>query len=712
MPLLHLDALPPKTTKGTLVRLVTQVGGLERGKIGAISIHGRAAAIEVPERWLGRLVKALDGASLGQKNIRAWHDLLSLANVSDGDHFAHLAALLEVEAAAEAAETQRQFKQLTPVEAERAGHSLIDLVVAEQSAGLGGRCLVVLRKRDLTRPLPWTRLNVGSPVLVSVQDASESGLRGVISRRLEQAVEVALSQPIPAETAADRYRVDHSSDEISRRRQRAALERARSARGDRLAVLRSVLLGEQPPGMRQRETLTGLDRQLDRSQVEAVEVALAAEDVAIIHGPPGTGKTTAVVELIRQAVKRGEKVLACAPSNLAVDNVIERLAAAGERAIRLGHPARVMPELRERTLDLIVQNHPDIKLAKKLTQEAHALFEKSGKYTRARPAPGSKRELREAAKLALDDARRIESQVVQEVLDSADVLCATLTGIDSDVLGQRQFDLLVIDEACQTTEPPCWIPLSRCHRVVLAGDHCQLPPTVISQDAARDGLAISLLERLMQGGSPPVSRQLQVQYRMHREIMDFSSAEFYESSLIADETVADHRLFHLPQVAENELTRRAIEFIDTAGAGYDDEVEESGRSHLNRSEAELAVAQVEALTAAGLPGRDIAVIAPYAAQVRHLREFCGELSTEIDTVDGFQGREKEAVIISLVRSNSKGEIGFLADTRRMNVALTRARRKLIVIGDSSTVARHAFYSRLVEYFEAIGAYRTVWELER
>ena len=319
--------------------------------------------------------------------------------------------------------------------------------------------------------------------------------------------------------------------------------------------------------------------------------------------------------------------------------------------------------------------------------------------------------MREEAKLLLQDARRLEAQVVQHVLDSASVLCATTTALDSEILGQRTFDLLVIDEACQTTEPGCWIPLIRSQRVVLAGDHCQLPPTVVSPEAAREGFDVSLLERLMLEHGDEVSRRLTVQYRMHETIMAFSSAEFYESSLIADESVRQHLLADLPGVSANELTSSPLHFIDTAGASYDEELEPDGESRLNPREAELVNRKVRELIEAGVAPEQIAVIAPYAAQVRLLRERLQDEfpGLEIDSVDGFQGREKEAVIISLVRSNPHGEIGFLSDIRRINVALTRARRKLIVIADSATIGGHDFYSRLLDHFQTSGAYHTVWE---
>ncbi len=651
------------------------------------------------------------------------------------EHFPHLIWLLELEAEAEARQLVEQLQRLADDEAEQTGNSLRGLVVRDHDVALGGRALLTLGKRDQRQLLPWNRLGVGTPVLLSEPERRrDESWRGVVCARNENTIQIAF-EDLP-ELSADPppLRVDLSFDEVARRRQRAALEQAARAERGRLAQLRDVLLGERAPRFRQQETLAALNQELNASQREAVEFALAAEDVAIIHGPPGTGKTTTVVELIRQAICRGEKVLACAPSNLAVDNLLERLIAAGENAIRLGHPARVSPELQAHTLDLLVANHPDVALARKLVKQAQSLRDRAARYTRARPAPGAKREMRQEAKELLADARRLEDQVVQQYLDSASVLCATLTGVDGGVLGKRAFDLAVIDEAAQTTEAACWIPLLRCSRVVLAGDHCQLPPTIVSAEAAKAGLSITLMQRLVADYAPqpgrqtreqaagpyqgetrhhPLARLLTVQYRMHETIMGFSSAEFYESSLVADESVRGHLLADLPDVATDDLTGNPITFIDTAGASYDEEQEPEGESRFNPQEAAVVLQQVERLRQAGVAPRAVAVISPYAAQVRLLRSLLRREDcvpgVEVDTIDGFQGREKEAVIISLVRSNATGEIGFLADVRRMNVALTRARRKLIVIGDSATVANHPFYRRLLEYFERHGEYRTVWE---
>jgi superfamily I DNA and/or RNA helicase len=705
MALLHLEALPPRTTKGELLHFLTDVGEIDRRRVGRIDLQGNTATVEVPDGWEARLARALDGAALRERRLRVW--VVAAGTTSGDDHFGRLARLLELEADAEAEQALARTRGLSAEEAERTGDCLVDLAVREEHSGLGGRIILTLAKRNPAQPLPWTRLQVGSPVLLS--GAGGAGARGVLCERGDRWVRVALNH-LPDDLADEpAYRLDLSGDEVARQRQRLALERARSATGDRLAELRQVLLGDVPPAFNSEAPLAPLDPSLNPSQLDAVRFALSARDFAIIHGPPGTGKTTTVVELIRQAVRRGDRVLACAPSNLAVDNLLERLVAAGERAVRLGHPARVLPALREHTLDLMVEDHADARLARKLTKEAFALFRKAGKYTRAKPEPGARRDMRQEARALLADARRLEDQAAERILDSATVLCATTTGLDSEVLGRRAFDLVVIDEAAQSTEPGCWIPLLRGGRLVLAGDHCQLPPTIVSREAAAQGYGVSMMERLAGLYGEAVTRPLRVQYRMNEAIMAFSALEFYGGELEADASVSGRLLIDLPGVARGPLTETPVEFIDTAGAGYDEELEPDGESRLNRQEAALVERKVRALLEAGVAAADVAVIAPYAAQVRLLRERLPLPGLEVDSVDGFQGREKEAVVISLVRSNPEGEIGFLADVRRMNVALTRARGKLLVVGDSATLAAHPFYQRLFEYFEGLGAYRSVWE---
>jgi len=633
---------------------------------------------------------------------------------SGAEHFQKLLRLLELESEAEKQAALRDAQRRSPADAEAAGTSLIHLIIREEDAGLGGRILLTLEKRNQTLGLPWTRLGVGTPVLLSEEGGQAAGeapqsWRGVVSRLTKDAIQVALAQWPETEAERPMFRLDRSSDEISRLRQRHAMEKAQAATDSPLASLRDILLGKRPPVFRPESAVLPLNESLNATQQAAVRFALAAEDLAIIHGPPGTGKTTTVVELIRQLVRRGETVLVCAPSNLAVDNLLERLVAAGENVIRIGHPARVLPALREHTLDALVENHPEMRQVKKLTREAFALRRQAARYTRAKPEPGARQAMRQEAKALLAEARRTEDQLVERLLDAAPILCATTTGLDVSVLGRRLFDWCLMDEAGQGTEPGAWVPLQFARRLALAGDPFQLPPTVVSTQAAAEGFGVSLMERLMSQLGPTSARRLGIQYRMNAAIMAFSSQEFYNGSLEAAPAVRDHLLRDLPGVAANDLTETPVQFVDTAGASYDESVEADGDSRLNTQEGELACQKVQALMAAGVAPGEIAVITPYAAQARWVRERLKLPEVEVDTVDGFQGREKEAVVVSLVRSNREGEIGFLGDVRRMNVALTRARRKLIVIGDSATITTHPFYQRLVNYFDAIGAYRSVWE---
>ena len=708
MSLLHLESLPPRTTKGDILRLLCTSGGIGREQVGRIEVFGAIGTVELPAGWEAKLAKALDGLELRGRRIRARPG--GMTQTGPDDHFSHLARLVRLESEEEARQMRERCRRPASAEVQRTDKCIAGLVVVEESTGLGGRCILRLTMRNRSQPLPFNRLEPGAPVLLAAEGGtSEGGWRGVVCDRDKAAISVALSEPPDLDGSSATYRLDLSADEASRQRQIAALDQARAAEGNRSTELRGVLLGEKSPSFGPVTEFVPKDAELDGSQCEAVAFALGAQDVAVLHGPPGTGKTRTVVELIRHAVARGERVLACAPSNLAVDNILERLLETGVGAVRLGHPARVLPALQESTLDLVVENHNDTRLARKLAREAFALFRQAAKWTRAKPEPGERRDLRREAKAMLADARRLEFQVVEHILNTAPVLCATLTGLNAELLGQRAFDLAVIDEAAQATEPACWPAILRCNRLVLAGDHCQLPPTIMSRDAEEQGLGVSLMERVVGLHGASVTRRLDVQYRMHASIMAFPSASFYDGTLEAHSSVASHLLAELAGVHAIPATSVPLEFIDTAGADFDEQIEEDGDSRLNRREAELVARKVQALLAAGVPAECIAVIAPYAAQVRLLRERLAVAGLDIDSVDGFQGREKEAVILSLVRSNRECEIGFLADVRRMNVAMTRARRALIIIGDGATLSAHPFYRELLSHCQNAGAYRSVWE---
>lgn len=712
---IHIDPVPPRCLAGEVLKFIAERGKLEGKHVGKIAFVGRSATVEVPDGKAAAIVSALDGAIFRDKPVRV--RFADKADFTHDNHFATLSRLLDLEAQAEQEEARRRAQSETITDD---GTSLTSLVLRDAEFGLGGRLLLTFSRKNRTDPLPPSRLQPGSPIVLNQTNVNRRlpSYRGVVFDRDVSSIGLAIEPPddeLPDDAV---WRLDLSPDEISRLRQQDALRRAAAATGDRLADLRSVLLGEREPDFAQPANSGAKDErsfasaQLNPPQIAAVEFALSAKDVAIIHGPPGTGKTTTVVELIRQAVACGDTVLACAPSNHAVDNLLEKLLAAGELPVRLGHPARVVPELRPRALDILAEKQPDARQARKLAKDAFALFRQADKWTRGKPEPGAKAAMRKEARDLLAESRKLEALAVERVLDDARVVCATLTGLDSQLLGQRRFNLAVLDEACQSTEPAAWVSLLRANKIVLAGDHCQLPPTVLSTDAAEQGLAVSLMERLVSLFGTGISRLLTVQHRMHAAIMGFSNAAFYGGELIAHESVANHRLCDLPGVRLDSLTETPAQFIDTAGAGYDEELEEDTGSRWNLQEADLAARKVRQLLEAGLTPSSIGIITPYRAQVRRLRELLSDVqSLEIDSVDGFQGREKEAIIVSLVRSNPEGEIGFLADTRRTNVALTRARRKLIVIGDSATLSNHPLYQQMLTYFEGINAYRSVWEEE-
>ena len=427
MALIYLEPLPRRASKADILALLDNAGGLDRRRVGRIELRGAQAVVEVPDGWDARLVRLLDGQTLGDRRVRAWAGGQPSVIHGEEDHFQRLARLLDLESRAETQRAAEQARRLSPQEAQESGNTLVDLVIADEQAGLGGRYIVQLGKRG--RPsLPWTRLNVGSPVVLSPNAAKvNQSHRGVVCERSERSISVALDR-LPEDFGEhEAWRLDLSFDEAAVQRQRIALQQAGQARGDRFAILRDVLIGVRQPEFGLDPTVRPLDASLNAVQREAVQFAFSARDVGLIHGPPGTGKTRVAVEVIRQAVRRGRRVLACAPSNLAVDNVFERLLDFGERAVRLGHPARVLPELRAHTLDLLVERHPDVQLARKFVKQALALFREAARYTRAAPKPGQRRQLREDAKSLLADARRMEMQAVESILGSASVLCATTT---------------------------------------------------------------------------------------------------------------------------------------------------------------------------------------------------------------------------------------------------------------------------------------------
>ncbi|WP_342375949.1 IGHMBP2 family helicase [Myxococcus stipitatus] len=629
----------------------------------------------------------------------------------DVSFFDQLGSLLAKEREAEKARLATLAEGLSLHEREEQGLSVLDLETVEEEVGLGGRVLLTLARADRAR-LP-SRLHNGDLVAVLPRRAEVSEpAKALVSRASATRLQLAFDRSPPPYVHEGLLRLDVVPNDVTYERMRTGLQRVKAMDKGLERRKREVLLGNEPPRTdKPRDFEPG--RPLNPEQLDAVGRALAAEDFFLVHGPPGTGKSTVLAEVAAQAVARGQRLLCTAASNAAVDHLLDLCLGQGLRAVRVGHPARVAARLQEHTLDIVVEEHPDRVVSRELFDEAFSLLgyaRRQRTQGRSRARFSNARASTTEAKAMLDEARALERKAVRSVLANADVVCVTLASLDSGVLSGEKFDLALLDEATQATEPLALLGFLRAPIVILAGDPQQLPPTVLSQDAARAGLAVSLFERLLADHGDGVKRMLLEQYRMNTRIMDFPSREMYGGQLRAHPSVADRMLADVLPPG-TEVDAPPVLFLDTAGKGFDEEVEPTTRSLFNTGEADLIETRVRALLALGLSQRELAVITPYSAQAHRLRERLESFApdVEVDTVDAFQGREKDAVLVSLTRSNSEGQVGFLNDLRRMNVALTRARRHLFVVGDSATLSGHPFYARFIEESQTHGGYRSAWE---
>ena len=481
-------------------------------------------------------------------------------------------------------------------------------------------------------------------------------------------------------------------DETSYRLMFEALDRVIGARDNRLAYLRDLFYSGVPAAELSFAPISF--PWLNRAQQEAVNKVLRAKDVAIVHGPPGTGKTTTLVEAIYETLRRESQVLVCAQSNMAVDWISERLVDRGISVLRIGNPTKVNDKMLSFTYERRFEAHPDYPQLWSIRQAIRKL-----RQERKRRDNGWHQKMDRLKSRAVELELRINSQLFGE----AKVIASTLTGSASHLLSGQKFGTLFIDEAAQALEAACWIAIRRASRVVLAGDHCQLPPTVKSIAALKGGLGTTLMERIV-ARKPSVVTLLTVQYRMNEQIMRFSSNWFY-----------DGRVESAPEVKYRGILDydNPITWIDTSESGAKEEFVGESFGRINKTEAELTLEALKNyFTKIGRQRIadehiDVGVISPYRAQVQLLRRMVRKAEffkpyrgcITVNTVDGFQGQERDIIVISLVRSNDDGQIGFLSDLRRMNVAITRARMKLIIVGSVQTMTRHAFYKELYGYVQ-------------
>nr|CBH38320.1 putative ATP-dependent helicase [uncultured archaeon] len=655
--------------------------------------------------------------------------------MDDNKYIGHFTELVELEREEQMRLHEEEMRRLSGREREDRGRAFLMMKGKSQDLGLGGKHLVKFRKQTAGTTLPESEIEVGDLVLISKTSLwDEDNPLGTVAEKTSYAITIAFDNAPPGFVYRKDLRIDLFVNDITFQRMIEALKQFK-----RLPRWRKdKLLGNTAPAFTQVDKIEFFNSKLNKSQQEAVIRSLAARDFFLIHGPPGTGKTITCVEVIAQLIKRGNKILTAADSNVAVDNLVERLDRIGVNVVRIGHPARIIPALRRRSLDYLVQDEPDYRKAQEFRKRAYELKEDMKRYimpemrwrrglsdeeimllasegatTRGIPLKkieGMKKwlDLKHELDRLFGDARELEERAIRRIIKAAAVICTTNSTAGSEILKGEKFDFAVIDEATQSTEPSALIAVLKAKRFIMAGDHKQLPPTVLNEEAACRSFTKSLFERLLALHGDKIRVMLDVQYRMNEEIAEFPNWEFYDGKLKADEQVKRRTLMDiLPESVDEESEDvKPFLFIDTGGnAELEERVRKGSTSRENPGEARLVKDVAERLLNRGIRPEDIAVISPYDDQVVHIKRMLHVEGLEIKTVDGFQGREKEVVIVSFVRSNKSRTIGFLKDLRRLNVSITRAKRKLVLIGDSNTLESEGCYRRLVALAKESGAYK-------
>ena len=639
-------------------------------------------------------------------------------------------ALMQLEQKEDLTQFKLKNAKASIQERQRRGFTWYPITITKEDIGFGGKVVLELERPAGQQGLHLFQVGKNASLFGNAPAHSATdrpALNGVItSVRRNKLLLATTKEELPDwALGGTKLGIDLTFDEVSYREMDHALGEVMGAHGNRLAELRDVLLGARQARFRAHKADDLFyPSPLNDSQLAAVRHVITAQDVAIIHGPPGTGKTTTLVQAILETIRRERRVLVCAPSNTAVDLLTEKLAERGVNVIRMGNPSRVSSLLLEHTLDARVMAHPSYSKMRSMRQTADQHRETASERVRhfGFEERQQRRLLKEEARMLFQAADDLERFIAEDVLESVQVITCTLVGASNRNIRHLTFETVFIDEAAQALEPGCWIPIAKGMRVILAGDHHQLPPTVKSEKAARDGLRETLFEKCIKR-QPATARMLTVQYRMHEQIMGFSSEQFYDGQLEPHQSVrhAGLEAYDLSFVPD-----LPVEFLDTAGFGFLEITIPESRSTANPEEADLLLKRLAQLLEPYDQAEHeqdlltIGVIAPYRAQINYLKDAIEENDDlngllqhrmlSVGTVDSFQGQERDIIAISLTRSNHHGEIGFLSDIRRMNVGMTRARRKLLLVGDSSTLCSNPFFMDLLAYVKRIGGYRTAWEI--
>ncbi|TDQ11440.1 AAA domain-containing protein [Pedobacter metabolipauper] len=632
------------------------------------------------------------------------------------EYFKKLLDLLKIERE----EDLRSYRSLTESSsvAERRANGLSWYPIAIRGTEMSrGDYLTVEMERTTHQDLSHQFRFGSATVLFSNHDPKQDRIEGTVTHIHGSKIKITLrTDELPDWTRDGKLGIDLLFDSNSYDEMQQALKQGEEILENKISSttnLPKILTGQYKPTFK-----SGLPHyqipKLNAKQQESVHQILNANELAIVHGPPGTGKTTTLVQAVKALLKQNnQQILVVAPSNTAVDLLSEKLAEEGLNVLRIGNPSRVSEKMLSLTLDRKMAGHENMKDIKSLKKQAAEYKNMAHKYKRnfGRAEQEQRKALFNEAHKIMKEAGNTEQYIIDQVVAKAQVITATLVGANYYTIRNLTFNTVVIDEAGQALEPACWIPILKASKVILAGDHCQLPPTIKSADAARKGLSTTLLEKCALQ-FPEAVTVLEEQYRMNEQIMGYSSRIFYNDQLKAHETVAQRTLF----ASDNPLS-----FIDTAGCAFDEKAEGTSVTnpeeavfllkHLRQYLAELAAHY----TLANFP--TIGIISPYQQQIRVLKELVlndPELQEytaylTVNTIDSFQGQERDIVYLSLTRSNAERSIGFLADIRRMNVAMTRAKQKLVVIGDSTTLSRLPFYADFISYADGLQAYKSAWE---